>query len=293
MDYGMAIPSPPISIRKLPSSTSNAIPTSSDRHSARSGNGNGMHPPASKKPRLNSNSHSRSSDEESNLTLPPPSSGAYNFPPVQPYRGGGGGGGGHTYGVSPTHSGGGAFFPPLFDPPPPQQSFRSQMQYDPTMDPDMYEQFLRTPHQQHQHQPRIPIANPFAVEWPVHAPNSGTQGAFSRNLDHFIHSIMYPDEFEAPRPEIGPHNWMDFLLPRGGGAGGGGGGGGGGGPSRSGSTSWERGSGGSGGGGGGGSGGRGGGDGGSGSGSKKRERAQSQSGSRSGSEVDRMDDKDG
>ncbi|KAJ6616483.1 hypothetical protein B0H10DRAFT_1396900 [Mycena sp. CBHHK59/15] len=88
----MAIPSPPMTIRGLPPS-SNAIPTSSDRHSA----GNGMHPP-SKKPRL-----ARSSDED--ITLPPPSSGGYNFPPPQHFRGGGGNSG--AYGA-PTPP----FFPP-------------------------------------------------------------------------------------------------------------------------------------------------------------------------------------
>ncbi|KAF7348549.1 Myocyte-specific enhancer factor 2D [Mycena venus] len=239
---GMAIPSPPISIRNLPGATSNAIPTSSDRHSARSGNGNGMHPPASKKPRLAS---SRSSDEEaSNLTLPPPTSGGYNFPPVQQYRGGGGGGGGGGFGL-PSQSGS-PFFPPLFDSPPPP-SFRAQY------DPGMYQQLVRT-----QQQRATNPANPFGVDWPVHAgggssTHSGTgPGPGSSNGTQVV----------APQD---PNNWLDFLsgppgLPSGGQ-----------GASRSG-TSWERGGGGGGGGGG-----------------TKR----AQSGSRSSSEAGRADDKDG
>ncbi|KAJ7885210.1 hypothetical protein B0H14DRAFT_3739477 [Mycena olivaceomarginata] len=75
---GMAIPSPPISIRNLPSSTSNAIPTSSDRHSARTETGRACTPrhPRSRASRL----RSPQDDEATNLTLPPPTSGGYNFP---------------------------------------------------------------------------------------------------------------------------------------------------------------------------------------------------------------------
>ncbi|KAJ6491295.1 hypothetical protein C8R47DRAFT_445483 [Mycena vitilis] len=276
MEYrsSMAIPSPPISIRKLPGATSNAIPTSSDRHSARSGNGNGngngMHPPSSKKPRLASSHAGRSSDEEASLTLPPPTSGGYNFPPVQQYRGGGGGGGGGggSYGVSPQSPN---FFP-LFDTPP--QSFRA-----PQYDQGMYQQLMRT--QQQQQSQRGPAPNPFAVDWPVHAssgPGPGsnhgggggggsTQGASSWNIDHFINSILSPDEVAAD-----PNNWLDFLSGAGGLPPG---------PSRGG-TSWER------GGGGGGGGGSGGGSG-SGGGGRKR----TQSGSRSSSEAGRADDQDG
>ncbi|KAJ7098277.1 hypothetical protein C8R44DRAFT_357533 [Mycena epipterygia] len=271
LDYrGMAIPSPPISIRNLPTGTTNVIPTSSDRHSARSGqgngkgNGNGMHPPSSKKPRLAS---SRSDDEDNTtLTLPPPSS-SYNFPPVQQYRGGGGG----SYGLSPT-SQPPAFFPALFDPPPP--SFRAQY------DPGMYQQLVRAQQQQRS----AHSVNPFSVDWPVHAPgaphphsNGGSgQGASSWNLDHFINSIMYPDEGHGPGqgpPGQDPNgnNWLDFLsgagMPPGGASRG------------PGSTSWER---------GGGAGGGGGGERGGGGGGKR-----AKSGSRSGSEAERTDDKDG
>ncbi|KAJ7669336.1 hypothetical protein DFH06DRAFT_1180667 [Mycena polygramma] len=246
MEYrssGMAIPSPPISIRKLPGATSNAIPTSSDRRSARPGNGNGngigngMHPPSSKKPRLASSHAGRSSDEEASLTLPPPTSGGYNFPPVQPYRGGGGGGGGGGYGVSPQSPN---FFP-LFDTPP--QSFRA-----PQYDQGMYQQLMRT--QQQQQSQRGPAPNPFAVDWPVHAssgpgPSSNHGGGGSSTQD--------------------PNNWLDFLsgtpgLPPG--------------PSRGG-TSWER------GGGGGGGGGSGGGSG-SGGGGRKRTQSGSRSSSEAG-----------
>ncbi|KAJ6532745.1 hypothetical protein DFH09DRAFT_1326020 [Mycena vulgaris] len=268
MDYrSMAIPSPPISVRNLPANPSNAIPTSSARSSGNGnvkGNGNGMHPPSSKKPRLAS--HARSDDEDAPLTLPPPTSGGYNFPPVQQYRGGGGGGGGGgSYGVSPTQSS--AFFPPLFDPPPPP--FRGQY------DAAMYQQLVRSQQQQQQRtHSQHPPPNPFSVDWPVHAtPTPTPHGASSWNIDHFINSIMYPDP-QVPAAQDG-NNWLDFLsgasgLPPGG-------------PSRgAGSTSWERGGG---GGGGGGDGNRGGGGGG---GGKRR-----QSGSRSSSEAGRGEDKDG
>ncbi|KAJ6469468.1 hypothetical protein C8R45DRAFT_1017138 [Mycena sanguinolenta] len=248
MDYrgsnsGMAIPSPPISIRKLPSTKSTSIPTSSDRDSARSsGKGNGMRPPASKKPRIAPSS--RSSDEESNdnshssnLTLPPlPPGSGYNFPSVPQYRGA-------PYGLPPHPGGAGGspFFPSLFDAPPPPPSFRGHGQYDP-----MLHHLLRN-------QTRAPNpspANPFGVDWPVHAPGAGTGT-------------------QVPPPHD-PTNWLDFLsgtpLPPGtlGGAG----------SSRSGTTSWERGG--------------GGGSGGSGEG-RSRKRAQSESRSSSEPGPDDMD----
>ncbi|KAK7059710.1 myocyte-specific enhancer factor 2D [Favolaschia claudopus] len=248
----MTIPSPPISIRKLPSTTSkaNAIPTSSDRHSARTSSD--ARPSASKKPRLNS---SMSSDEEgststSGLTLPPPtssSSGGYNFPPMQPYRGGGGGG----FGL-PSHSF--SNFPPLFDSP--SSGFRA-----PQYDPGMYQQLMRTTQQR--------SANPFGVDWPVHSSSSSS----SNNHNNNHHSNHGSGSNGHGSPQVGaqgdPNNWLNFLsgtspLPSGG--------------SRGGTTSWER---------GGGSGGGGGGMGDGGGG----KRAQS-TGSRSGSEPMRSDDKD-
>ncbi|KAJ7089228.1 hypothetical protein B0H15DRAFT_1022164 [Mycena belliarum] len=206
MDYrGMAIPSPPISIRNLPGATSNAIPTSSARSGNGNSKGNGMHPPSSKKPRL-APSHGRSSDEDNHLTLPPPTPGSYTFPPMTGYRGGGGGGG--QYGLSPTQSS--SFYPPLFDPPP-QQPFRSQY------DPGMYQQLVRA-QQQHQRPASNPNPNPFAVDWPVHATST------------------HHHTTQVPSQDTGGNNWLDFLsgagLPSGGTG------------RDAGSTSWERGGGG-------------------------------------------------
>ncbi|KAJ7512457.1 hypothetical protein B0H11DRAFT_1898939 [Mycena galericulata] len=224
MDYrSMAIPSPPISIRNLPNATSNAIPTSSDRHSARTGNGNGngMHPP-SKKQRISSSHGRASSDEDAALTLPPPTSGGYNFPPV-PYRGGGGG-----YGIPPPQAP--PFFPPLFDPPPP--AFRAQY------DPGMYHQLMRQ--QQRAAQQSQAHASPFSVDWPVH---SGSGGGGGGGAHHNNGPGTQVSPTQAQDGGGGGGGWLDFLsgpppvLPPGRGAG---------------STSWERGGGGSSGGGGGG-----------------------------------------
>ncbi|KAJ7054509.1 hypothetical protein C8F01DRAFT_1163634 [Mycena amicta] len=212
----MTIPSPPISIRKLPSTTKKtSIPTSSTRQT-RNGvsKSSGSAPPA-KKPRLAKSTPPKdeSSDEEaipeprrprreppaqslspppgigSGLTLPPPSS-IYNFPPVPPPSmsrfGGGYGGGGST----------GGYFPSIFDLPGPGGSSSlppSRGQYDPTM----FEHLLRSAAAQ-----RASFGAPFGVDWPVHShpPPSGPPPPPHANM-----------HTSTPGENNYTSSWLDYL----------------------------------------------------------------------------------
>ncbi|KAJ7636937.1 MADS-box transcription factor [Roridomyces roridus] len=205
-DYStpMAIPSPPISIRKLPKTTSTSIPTSNDRHSARTGksNGSSAQPPSKKQrtasPARGPSSRGRSSSEEDGdltLPLPFPNAGSYTFPPLM-HRGSGGGG----YGLPPPPP---PFLGSMYDPPP---MFRSQPQYD----PGMYHQLLRAAALQHS-QLQPPNPNPFALDWPVHSASGSGGGGGGAGGTHFPGTQVSSSHAPDIGPGSGSGNWLDFL----------------------------------------------------------------------------------